>query len=252
MRKSVLAVGLLAALVAAPGVAQTCTTEATIGSFDVEFEGAVFDGINTEFTYCVTNSGGGQALSHWALELDLRCVKPEELVTCGPIPCFYQKNDPTTGITGIKWDDTQVAPGETECFDFTLEGDWTAALGNVVAGMKAGQSVATGEICGPLCEPCEAAIRILSEGKTVLLDIEVTHNRPPTEIRTIEYAIVDRSRTVLHSWDDGPITFSYRSTHEYFGPIPNMPKLPSGEYILLMRLDGMSGWHWRTTPFFVK
>ena len=40
----------------APVVAQNCPDLVTVGNFDVAFEGTVFDGFNTEFTYCITGN----------------------------------------------------------------------------------------------------------------------------------------------------------------------------------------------------
>jgi hypothetical protein len=249
MHRAILLTGLLACLVAVPAAAQTCNEEVTVGTFEIVYEGAFFNGTNTEFEYCVTNNGG-QALSHWVLSLDTACIDPEDLVDCGPEPCFYQVNDPTTGPTGIKWDDLSIETGETECFEFTLAGDWTASIGNVTIAIKAGQSVETGEICGPVCVNCEASINIVNRNGKLGLKVRLKHNRPPTVIRTIRFAVMDSNENIVHRWETAPYTFEYLSTYEYYGPIPGLDsKLPAGKYIVVMRLDGMSGWHWQTKPF---
>lgn len=251
MLRALLSTVLLVCLIAAPVAGQTCNEEVTAGNFTVVYEGAFFDGANTEFEYCVTNNGG-QSLSHWVLSLDTACINPEDLVSCGPEPCFYQVNDPTTGVTGIKWDDTSLEIGETKCYEFTLVGDWTASIDDVEIALKAGQNIFTGEICGPTCVSCEASIQVVNRGGRLGLAVRLQHNRPPTVTRTISFGILDSKQNVVHRWESAPITFQYKSTYEYFGPIPKLEKkLPAGQYIVVMRLDGMSGWHWKTKPFFV-
>lgn len=251
MRRVLFVLPIAVLLTAGVGSAQVCTEEVSSGYFDVEFTGAFFDGSNTEFEYCVTNNGGN-ALSHWVLALDLGCIDPEDLVDCGPEPCFFQENDPTTGVTGIKWDDTQVETGETECFDFTLVGDWTTSLGEVGFALKAGANVFEEEICGPVCaSACETNIELLRQGNRIGVGVRILHNRPPTVVRTIEFAILDMDQRVVHRWSVGPITFRYRELFEYSGAVPNLDSLKAGGYLLVMRLHGMSGWLWQTKPFWI-
>ncbi len=250
MRRVVFALLVLGLVTASASVAQTCNEEITVGQFDVEFEGVFFDGTNSQFSYCVTNNGGA-ALSHWVLALELGCIDPEDLVDCGPDPCFYQVNDPTTGITGIKWDDTSVDPGETECFDFTLVGDWTDSIDNVQIGLKAGNNTLFGDICGPVCNNCVTNIEIIQRNGQIGMGVLLQHNRPQTVVRAIQYGIMDSQGNIVHRWEVGPITFKYLSTYRFIGRIPGLGSLPAGSYLLVMRLSGMSGWHWQTRPFFI-
>ena len=101
--------------------------------------------------YCITGLDvpDFHALSHWDLSLDAECADENNIVSCSPEPCYYQEEDPTTGITGIKFDDLEVEKGETECFSFALEGDWTGLIDDVTIGLKAATEVFYGPICGP-------------------------------------------------------------------------------------------------------
>ena len=142
----------------------------------MSYESAVYDGIgSTEFSYCITGLDvpDFRALSHWDLELDLDCVTEDNLVSCGPEPCFFQIDDPQTGITGIKWDDLEVEKGETECFTFALEGDWTELIDDVTIGLKAATDVSYGAICGPRCRNCVGVLEILDADTDPLVNIVV-------------------------------------------------------------------------------
>jgi hypothetical protein len=186
------------------------------------------------------------------MALELTCINPEDIVDCGPEPCFYQVNDPNFGLTGIKWDSTEVEPGETVCYDFTLVGNWTESLGDVTIGLKAGTNVDFGQICGPTCVNCEAAVSVALVNGRPMFGVRLAHNRPPTEVRTVEFALVNKKLDIAHKWVMGPITLKYKDVWEYYGPVPRAPKLPAGEYVLVMKLDGMAGWHWKTQPFVLK
>jgi hypothetical protein len=238
-------------LLAAPGAGQTCTEQATVGNFEINFMGIAYNGQNTQFTYCITGLHT-PALSNWQMALELTCINPEDVVDCGPEPCFYQVNDPHFGLTGIKWDSTEIEPGQTVCYDFTLIGNWTESVGDVTIGLKAGQNVDFGEICGPVCVNCEAAVSVALVAGKPMFGVRLAHNRPPTEVRTVEFALVNKKLDVAHKWVMGPITLKYKDTWEYYGPVPKAPKLPAGEYVLVMKLDGMAGWHWKTQPFLLK
>ena len=151
MRRKVVALAVVAFVGALPLAAQDCPTDTDIGNFNVTYESAVYDGESTELTYCITGLDvpDFHALSHWDLSLDAECADENNIVSCSPEPCYYQEEDPTTGITGIKFDDLEVEKGETECFSFALEGDWTGLIDDVTIGLKAATEVFYGPICGP-------------------------------------------------------------------------------------------------------
>ncbi len=133
---------------AAPATAQVCSAVVAIDQFRLTFVGTTFNpgpGITT-YDYCIENLGG-QALSHWVLEA---CFPPSALSACSPAPCFYQVNDPTTGVTGVKFDNLTLDSGQTECYSFEVLGDFTSPT-DVTAAMKYAQVAAYGGICGPDC-----------------------------------------------------------------------------------------------------
>ncbi|MEE4176536.1 MAG: hypothetical protein V2I46_03410, partial [Bacteroides sp.] len=111
----------------------------------ITFQGAVYDGTNTTFTYTILG-GGPPALSHWVIAL---CVPCSYVVDAGPgiTTCG---TDPTTGVYGLKWD-SGLDPGVTQTYYLTLSGEWP--VGTVEAAVKAGQSECYYEIPGPACIP---------------------------------------------------------------------------------------------------
>lgn len=151
MWRSVLVGCIGLAALASPMAAQpSCPTQTTAGHFAVTFIGASYNaGTNvTTFEYSVENLGG-QALSHWVLGYSDVCAV--DLLSCTPAPCFFQIVDPTTGVTGVKFDNLTVESGQTEVYSFTLQGDGTGSLETVVFALKYGSTVSYGEICGPSC-----------------------------------------------------------------------------------------------------
>ena len=235
--------------------AQECDEMTTVGNFDVTYEGAVFDGAATEFTYCITGVDGDgrfRALSNWALALDPACIFADDIAGCSTDDCYYQEDDPNLGITGIKFDEVQIELGETQCFSFSLDGDWTHTIGPVEIGLKAARDVSSGSICGPICLFCEAnlAVTIGADGQP-WVDAYVLHNRPPTVLTRVFYGILETGGERVHLWEDGPITLAYGGSYSYSGPIPDLPDLAPGEYRLVMRLRGMSGWISRSATFVI-
>jgi hypothetical protein len=255
MKNIVLMVVALSLIVPMASVAQECDELATVGNFDVSFEGASFDGTSTEFTYCVTGVDGDdfRALSNWGLALDPACVFADDLAGCSTDDCYYQVDDPNLGITGIKFDEVEVEAGDTACYSFSLDGDWSRSLGPVEIGLKAGKNVSSGSICGPICLFCEATVSVTTDADGAPhLDVSVLHNRPPTVITPVFYGIVAVGGERVHRWEDGPITLSYGSTYSFSGAIPGLPDLAPGDYRLVMRLRGMSGWITRTAEFSIN
>ncbi|MEE9296615.1 MAG: hypothetical protein V3W34_16850, partial [Phycisphaerae bacterium] len=103
-----------------PGMCgKACACPATCGTFaapnnangstfNITFTGSAPSGANTVFTYEVCEKSGA-ALSHWVLGLpDLCCNTPGKIVSVGgpgmSSPTCSQ--DPTTQVTGIKFDET--------------------------------------------------------------------------------------------------------------------------------------------------
>lgn len=246
----VLSLGL--GLLATPAAAQDCTTLATIGQFEVEFDGAVFDGSSTKFTYCVTGLDD-PALSNWMLTLDVECIGESDITDCGPDPCYYQEDDPNLEITGIKWDDVEVNPGETKCYDFSLDGDWTSPLGEVTVGLKAGQGVHYGDVCGPTCVGCEASLEVIGAGSgQPSYRLRIEHNRPPTVATEVRYTLYKESGRRIRRWRSERFELVQGGIYESSGPIPLRRDLAPGVYKLEVKVKGMSRWHTRETEFRVR
>ncbi len=232
--------------------AQVCTEQATIGQFEISFEGANYDGSDTEFEYCVTTLDD-PALSHWDLEFDTACIDANNLTGCGPEPCDYQVDDPTTGITGIKWDDLELDPGETECYTFKLEGDWTGQLGDTPVAFKAGQGVHYGDICGPICFTCGASLAVTAEpGARAEYSLRLEHRRPVSVESKVYYLVSDERGRRVKKWQTDDFILNYGDVFEFGGEIPTRKPLRSGSYTLLIRMRGMSKWIERQTTFVIE
>jgi hypothetical protein len=237
-----------------PLLAQECATEVTIGNFLYEFEGANYDGSNTTFSYCVTglDNPGFHGLSNWEMNLDVACINREDLVGCGPEPRFYQEDDPHTGITGIKFDDLEVEKGETECFFFTLAGDWTKRIDDVTVGLKAADDVSYGQICGPTCQNCELSVAI--EPKQVVdavpvLHVYLAHNKPIDAHTPLKVSVRDSAGNIIHRWESKTMTFTQGTPFRMDSPIPGMALPPPGVYEVRVAVKGMVGWVGKVTTF---
>jgi len=255
MRKLLLILGVGALLAATPtpvAWAQDCPTSATVGNFDVTYESAVYDGESTEFTYCVTGLDvpGFHALSHWDLELDADCADGDTIVSCGPEPCFYQVDDPTTGITGIKWDDLEVDKGETECFNLALEGDWTDLIDDVTIGLKAATEVSYGAVCGPRCRDCVAVVEILTPDTDPTLNIVIQHNRPPTIIEGLTLTFTNEAGA-KRNVTIGPFDMTYGSELRLRRRIADIAPFPPGTYTVTVSMEKMSGWFAKSVQFVI-
>lgn len=238
----------------APSLATSCENEVTIGNFRYEFKGANYDGNSTTFDYCVTglDNPGFHALSNWELSLDVACVTPETLVGCGPEPCYYQKDDPHTGITGIKFDDVEVEKGETECFFFSLAGDWTDSIDDVTVGLKAAGDISFGTICGPICEGCELTVAMEPQRvKDIVpvLHLYLVHNRPTDANTRIRITVLNSAGKVYHRWESAPFIFKKGVPFKMDRTIPGMALPPPGVYKVRVQLTDMTNMPGRVTKF---
>lgn len=90
---------------------------------------------------------GDPALSHFTVGLPL-CDKEQAVVSYTPDYAVSIGLDPTSGVSGIKWD-IGLKPGESRLYSFTLKGDIAAGTTNVA--VKAGTFVALGSLTSPSC-----------------------------------------------------------------------------------------------------
>jgi len=112
-----------------------------IGNHDITFDSHTFDGTYSTWTYRVT-SGSDPSLSHWVLTW----CNEGALIGCSEY-CDYVTDDPTTGLTGIKFD-KGYDDGDSRFVSFTLLGDFHEGL--VEVGTKAGGQIDFGYVTGPV------------------------------------------------------------------------------------------------------
>lgn len=254
MRARVLLSVAMAVWAVAPSFATSCENEVTIGNFLYEFKGATYDGKATTFDYCVTglDNPGFHALSNWELSLDIDCIRKEDLVGCGPEPCFYQENDPNTGITGIKFDDLEVDKGETECFFFSLAGDWTGSIDDVTVGLKAAGDVSFGTVCGPTCQGCELSVAMdpnQVKDAVPVMHLYLVHNRPTDAKTGIRITVRDSAGKIYHRWESAQMTFKDGVPFKMDSPIPGMALPPPGIYTVRVQLKDMTNMPGKVTKF---
>lgn len=104
----------------------------------------------TTFTYLVkATRDARRGLSHFILAF---CFDESVIVRSSHRPIEVGK-DPTTGLTGIKFDDFEMEPEEEpqRVVWFVLKGDWPVEEIEIAA--KAATLTATGVIAGPACDP---------------------------------------------------------------------------------------------------
>jgi hypothetical protein len=161
----------------------TCGTSAATGSHEVEFIHVEYDypqsGRSTWY-YEVT-SGYSPSISHVDFELNLDCVAVLDAGTWGP--GFDDLNsgggspvvgtDPTTGVTGIKFDQS-FSGGQQRKYYFTLDGNYPTDSIEVV--IKAGQTKVKKWVTGPagICDepsPCVENPAMCDDGNPCTTDV---------------------------------------------------------------------------------
>ena len=68
-------------------------------------------------------------------------------------------------------------------------------------------------------------------------------------VTRVFYSITEVGGELVHSWQDGPVNLTMGKSYQFFGPIPDLPDLAPGDYELMIRMRGMSGWISRSTVF---
>jgi len=230
---------------AASGAWAQCQESTTIGPFQVDFDGAVYNGSSTEFTYCITGLGGAgfNSLSNWMVDLDPACIASGDIVDCSTGNCYYQANDPNHGLSGIKFDSVQVGAGETVCYSFSLDGDWSGQITDTLAGLKYGPATSSGLICGPSCVNCQLQMGVdASNLAAPVLDLFLQHNRPVTVATPIRFFLYDQSGAQVSTWTEPSITLDLHDQFNLNKTIPLASPLTPGMYKLQLKMFGMSGW----------
>lgn len=161
---------------------QTTLVVGDHSSYTIQFLGTSDGGYT--WNYRVTGNYG-RSLSHWTLEL---CAPG---VADATPPGYEIGVDPTTGVDGIKWDELPE-PFTTLDFSFTLSEVYR--VGTVEVGVKTGgqgTKVATGDIAGPNCEPCEPQCPPLETSHTSENIGDPLFDEPVPGYAAIEETIVD-------------------------------------------------------------
>jgi hypothetical protein len=181
----------LVLLLALSGVAAAASSTTVLG-YVIDYLGFVDNGNQTStWTYAVTADGDepNQALSHWTLGLDacfrdIVAPNPGSYMTvtsgfgcgstynCQASTCQVVHGvDPTTGVTGIKFENCtpQLSPSgtlpRTHIFQITLNGV-PSDPGNVDIGLKPGNQIGNGEITGPSCSPNAVSMQSFAASAT--------------------------------------------------------------------------------------
>jgi len=114
--------------------------------WSVAFAGSQYNAASdtTTFSYSLTALASEKDLSHWVIGL---CT---EQVPTGSGSLTKIGLDPTTGVSGFKWDDGQSA-GSTATYSIVLAGYYGEA--ETEYAVKGGTYYAIGKIMGPTCSP---------------------------------------------------------------------------------------------------
>ncbi|MAS36672.1 MAG: hypothetical protein CL610_21890 [Anaerolineaceae bacterium] len=116
--------------------------------FDVSYGGRTFDGSQTTFTYTVSGTGTPPDLSHFTVEIPL-CTPSLQVIATNPAGAVAFGTDPTTGITGVKWD-LPLSADESRTYSITFSGN--VGSGTVQVAVKGGPGFEVVALPGPSCE----------------------------------------------------------------------------------------------------
>jgi hypothetical protein len=121
----------------------------TVNGFTVTFNGRTYvNGANqTTFTYTVTGNNQPPALSHFDLEIP-NCTEPLDVIAYSPSSAVEFGTDPTTGVSGIKWD-LPLQVNASRVYSVTFAG--SVGQGDVAVAVKGGPGFELGTIPGPSC-----------------------------------------------------------------------------------------------------
>ncbi|MBN1259607.1 MAG: hypothetical protein JXB35_02910 [Anaerolineae bacterium] len=189
-----------------------CTDLAVIGGFTVCFVGKNDNADATStWTYAIQSDDDNKtaALSHWVLELcpavldDVSPNDGDNYTTPGSFGNIMGRaginytiavgQDPTLGITGIKFEDGEPNLGEdgaveTDIFQFTLPTD-NIGYAPIQVGTKAGQNRITGAILGP------RLLNVAAAGAGLLEACQ------PTAVGLVDFSAETDGNEVVVSWE---------------------------------------------------
>ena len=140
---------------------------ALLNAFQVSFQGRTYDAAanRTTFAYRVTGTGTPPDLSHFDLEIPA-CDPALEVVGYSPAEAVSFGVDPTTGVSGIKWD-LPLLSTDSRSYSVTFQG--SVVEGTVLVAVYGGGTFETASLPGPSC-----AVPMLDVEKFVSVDGGVT------------------------------------------------------------------------------
>lgn len=186
---------IVIAMLLLPAVVMAAIDSWTAPGFQVDlYEIDESNAPEVTYKYAITDTAaGGNAMSHWSLGLE-QCAKelvspglgnyttPIDGTVCGDgldYPACESANyrvelgrDPTTGVTGIKFEGDTLAYPNTHLFHITVSGE--TARGEIPIAIKPGANVFTGTITGPICGPSAVSLSnasVASSGNTAFIAI---------------------------------------------------------------------------------
>ena len=162
----------------------------TLRFIGVEYDTPV--GGQSTWTYQVCEADGvtcpatsPPASSHVTLSLGL-CAQAL-IVDCGPTPCGFVNPDPTTGITGIKWD-VGAEGNPTQIYSVTLDGNLLQSTVDYGIKSSTGDGSNNGTVTGPAADcglvecfvDAECDNGLFCDGGEVCVANECAPGTPPT------------------------------------------------------------------------
>jgi hypothetical protein len=119
-------------------------------SFSVSYGGRVYDSAlnQTSFSYVVAGVDQSPDLSHFDVGIP-SCTPPLLVVETLPAEAVSFGTDPTTGVSGIKWD-LPLSTSETRTYSIAFLG--SVAEGDVQVAVKAGNGFEIASLPGPSCQ----------------------------------------------------------------------------------------------------
>ena len=118
-----------------------------INSFIVGYGGRSFDGSQTTFIYYVSGTGTPPDLSHFDVEI-VTCNPALQVVGVDPTSAVSFGVDPTTGVSGIKWD-LPLPMSQSRTYRLTFAGD--IPEGVVTVAVKGGNGFGSAQLPGAGC-----------------------------------------------------------------------------------------------------
>lgn len=136
------------------------------GNFTIVHTGTDYDAgaDQTTFTYVVSGTGVPPDLSHFNLAIP-QCETPLEVAGFSPTGAVELGTDPTTGVTGIKWD-IPLLTTDSRTYSITFVGE--VLEGITIAAVKGGPGFFAVGVPGPICDEPQIQVEkfVSNDGET--------------------------------------------------------------------------------------